>query len=85
MGPTGRLALPRGGFARQFTKLLLSLLSHAGIKPQRCTLGLKTLPNTGEIAWFYLHLLTNPNFSPLSGAGSRSLSSRRAASRKIIR
>ena len=30
MGPTGRLALPRGGFARQFTKLLLSLLSHAG-------------------------------------------------------
>ena len=32
MGPTGRLALPRGGFARQFTKLLLSLLSHAGMK-----------------------------------------------------
>ena len=32
MGPTGRLALPWGGFARQFTKLLLSLLSHAGMK-----------------------------------------------------
>ena len=32
MGPKGRLALPRGGFARQFTKLLLSLLSHAGMK-----------------------------------------------------
>ena len=32
LGPTGRLALPRGGFARQFTKLLLSLLSHAGLK-----------------------------------------------------
>ena len=27
MGPTGRLALPWGGFARQFTKLLLSLLA----------------------------------------------------------
>ena len=32
MGPTGRLALPWGEFARQFTKLLLSLLSHAGMK-----------------------------------------------------
>ncbi len=30
--PTGRLALPWGGLARQFTKLLLSLLSHAGRK-----------------------------------------------------
>ena len=32
MGPTGRLALPGGRIARQFTKLLLSLLSHAGMK-----------------------------------------------------
>jgi hypothetical protein len=30
--PTRRLALPRGINARQFTKLLLSLLSHAGVK-----------------------------------------------------
>ena len=28
MGPTERLALSWGRFARQFTKLLLSLLSH---------------------------------------------------------
>ncbi len=32
MGLTTRLALPRGINARQFTKLLLSLLSHAGLK-----------------------------------------------------
>ena len=32
MEPTRRLALPRGTNARQFTKLLLSLLSHAGRK-----------------------------------------------------
>ena len=32
MEPTRRLALPRGINARQFTKLLLSLLSHAGTK-----------------------------------------------------
>ncbi len=32
MEPTRRLALPRGTNARQFTKLLLSLLSHAGLK-----------------------------------------------------
>ena len=30
MEPAERLALSWGGFARQFTKLLLSLLSHAG-------------------------------------------------------
>ncbi len=30
--PAERLALSWGGFARQFTKLLLSLLSHAGRK-----------------------------------------------------
>ena len=32
MEPTRRLALPRGITARQFTKLLLSLLSHTGMK-----------------------------------------------------
>ena len=32
MEPAERLALSWVGFARQFTKLLLSLLSHAGVK-----------------------------------------------------
>ncbi len=36
MEPTRRLALPMGIDARQFTKLLLSLLSHAGMKMVGC-------------------------------------------------
>src|SRR5215472_14620372 len=44
--PTRRLALPRGINARQFTKLLLSLLSHAGLLNAECRVQNAEFPET---------------------------------------